>query len=107
MSDSGKGELAVSIRHDVQGQGGRYVAEVAGSHHTGYLEWEPADRPAGDVRIATHTVVPPAIGGRGVARKLVERMVADARAQGFKVVPQCSYVEVLFNRHKDWAALRA
>lgn len=107
MNDNDPESAQVTIRHHAQGQGGKYVAEVEGSTHSGTLEWEPADRPAGQVRIATHTIVPREIGGRGVARQLVERLVADAREQGFTIVPQCSYVERLFERNPDWAPLRA
>lgn len=94
----------VSITHDDRGDGGRYTAAVEGSAETGHLDWEARGQ---DVRVATHTIVPPAIGGRGVAAKLVEALVADARAQGFRIDPQCSYVEAMFRRHKDWADLRA
>lgn len=94
----------VTITHQDHGDSGRYVAEVAGSENTGHLDWVAR----GDgVRAATHTLVPPAIGGRGVAAELVKAMVADAREQGFKIVPACSYVDAMFRRHKDWADLRA
>lgn len=96
----------VTITHHVQGQGGKYVANVEGASETGYLEWEPQ---GGDdsVRVATHTVVPRPIGGQGVAGKLVDRLIADAREQGFKIVPRCSYVDAKFDEHPDWADLRA
>lgn len=94
----------VSISHDDRGDSGRYVATVAGASDTGHLDWE--ERGDG-VRAATHTIVPPPIGGRGVAAKLVEAMVADAREQGFRIDPQCSYVDAMFRRNKDWADLRA
>lgn len=97
----------VTILHHVQGQGGKYVAHVDGSEHTGYLEWEPRNGPAGNVRVATHTVVPEPIGGRGVAAQLVDRLVEDARQKGFTIVPQCSYVANKFDEHPDWADLRA
>ena len=45
--------------------------------------------------------------GQGVAQVLVEALVADAREQGFKIVPQCSYVEAQFRRHPEWADLLA
>ena len=93
----------VTITHHPEGEGGRYIAEVAGSDHTGYLEWEPA---AGNVRVAAHTVVPPAIGGRGIAAQLVNAMIEDARKQGFRIDPRCSYVEAQFRRHPEWADLR-
>ena len=94
----------VEITHEDRGDSGRYVAVVAGSEDTGHLDWEARGH---DVRIATHTIVPPQIGGRGVAAKLVEAMVADARGQGFRIDPRCSYVEAMFRRNKDWAELRA
>jgi uncharacterized protein len=90
------------VRHD-RGGDGEYHAEIEGHEDIGRLTW--VER--GGARIATHTLVPPAIGGRGVAAKLVEAMVADAREQGFKIVPQCSYVDVAFRRHPEWADLRA
>lgn len=93
----------VSItRHD-QENSGEYHAHVSGSEHIGRLTWETR----GGVRLATHTLVPPPIGGRGVAAQLVEAMVADAREQGFKIKPLCSYVDAAFRRHPEWADFRA
>ncbi|GAA4046451.1 GNAT family N-acetyltransferase [Parerythrobacter jejuensis] len=100
----------VTITHHVQGQGGKYVAHVDGSEHTGYLEWEPRDsagKTKEDVHVATHTVVPQAIGGRGIAGQLVERLVADSRKYGFKIVPRCSYVAKKFEDNPEWESLRA
>lgn len=94
----------LTITHDDQGDHGRYVAKVAGDDHTGHLDWEAR---GDDVRVATHTIVPPPIGGQGVAAKLVEALIADARAEGFRVDPRCSYVDAMFRRHKEWAELRA
>jgi predicted GNAT family acetyltransferase len=50
-------------------------------------------------------LVPSEIGGRGVALHLVEALIADARAEGFLIDPQCSYVAAQFKRHPDWAGL--
>jgi predicted GNAT family acetyltransferase len=93
----------VTITHHDQGGAGEYHAHVAGSAEIGRLTWFER----GGVRIAAHTLVPPSIGGRGVAAKLVEAMIADAKAQDFRIDPQCSYVEVAFRRHPEWADLRA
>lgn len=89
-------------RHDT-GDEGEYRAHVAGSEHIGRLTWVQRD----GVRAAEHTLVPPQIGGRGVAARLVEDMVADARENGFKVVPACSYVAAAFDKHHEWADLLA
>ena len=94
----------VTITHQTRGKGGRYVAQIEGKAATGHLDWEPDGE---DLRIATHTIVPKAIGGRGVAFALVQQLIADAREQGFKIEPQCWYVAKKFDEHPDWADLRA
>jgi predicted GNAT family acetyltransferase len=105
MSDT---HAEVSITHHVQGGGGCYFATLADSAEQGYLEWEPGgERDGVEVRIAAHTIVPRAIGRRGVAAALVERLVEDAQRQGFLVRPDCSYVAAKFAENPGWAALRA
>jgi predicted GNAT family acetyltransferase len=49
----------------------------------------------------THTVVPQALEGRGIAAALVSAALAWARAQGYKVNPACSYVRVYMKRHPE------
>lgn len=94
------------IRTD-NGTHGEYRAIVEGSDHTGYLSWVQRGEAGNQVRVAEHTVVPPQIGGRGIALELVKALIDDAREQGFRVDPQCSYVAVQFARHMDWADLHA
>jgi predicted GNAT family acetyltransferase len=50
---------------------------------------------------AYHTEVDPAMEGKGLARKLLDEMVAYARKNHFKVVPLCVYVQAQFRRHPD------
>jgi predicted GNAT family acetyltransferase len=57
--------------------------------------------------IFTHTFVPPELRGRNVAAKLTKFALDDARLQGKKVVPQCSYVAAYMERNKEYADLRA
>ncbi|WP_299623571.1 GNAT family N-acetyltransferase [uncultured Tateyamaria sp.] len=54
-------------------------------------------------RIADHTGVPDALRGTGAGLALVERLVADARAGGWKIVPLCPFVNAQRRRHPDWA----
>ncbi|TCJ41216.1 GNAT family N-acetyltransferase [Parafrankia sp. BMG5.11] len=82
---------------------GEYRAEVPGSEAVGRLTWIAR----GEARIADHTLVPPEIGGQGVAASLVNALVADAQREGFTIVPQCSYVEAQFKRHPEWSDLLA
>ncbi|GGD61127.1 N-acetyltransferase [Erythrobacter arachoides] len=82
---------------------GAYRMAVTGSDRQAELTW----RAKGEARVADHTYTPTEARGQGIAQKLVERMVADARDQGFTIVPQCPYVDALFRRHADWADVLA
>lgn len=93
----------VSITRHGNDQRGEYHAHVAGEKAVGRLTWVLKD----GARVADHTLVPREIGGRGVAGRLVEALVADARSEGFRIVPECSYVAAQFKRHPDWADLLA
>ncbi len=93
----------VTITRHGSGKAGEYHARVAGSGHIGRLTWVERN----GARVVEHTTVPPAIGGRGVAARLVDALVADAREQRFKVSPVCSYVVAKFDEHPEWADVRA
>ena len=57
--------------------------------------------------VCTHTFVPPALRGQGLAEQLVQAALAEARANGWRVVPACSYVAVFIERHPEYRDLRA
>jgi len=94
-------ESVTITRHDL-GSHGEYQAHVAGSEHIGRLTWVTRD----GKRVAEHTLVPPELGGRGIAGQLVDALISDARDGNFKVVPECSYVAAAFGKHPEWADLR-
>jgi len=79
----------------------RYEVTVDG--HRSICEYELHD---GVVHF-THTVVPPELRGRGLAEQLVRAALADARAAGHRVVPQCSYVAKFIERHQEFQDLLA
>ena len=60
---------------------------------------------AGDTITFTHTVVPEAAEGHGIGSKLIAGALADARAHGLKVVPQCPFVAAYLDRHPEAAEL--
>lgn len=91
------------VQHEEGAERGRYFAAVEGASREAELTWVAR----GDVRHATHTYVPEEARGRGVAEKLVKAMLADARGQGFRIAPDCSYVDAYFRRHPELAELRA
>ncbi|MEO0033824.1 MAG: hypothetical protein RLZZ08_266 [Pseudomonadota bacterium] len=89
-------------RQDHVSHGG-YYAGVPGTDVQGELTWTAR----GPARIAEHTFVPPEARGKGIAMALVEALVADAKEQGFRIEPQCSYVAAAFRRHPEWERLLA
>ena len=40
--------------------------------------------------------------GTGAAIALVEHMIADARAYGFKIIPVCADVAAQYGKHPEW-----
>jgi hypothetical protein len=81
----------------------RYVARIEGVADEAELTFT---RPNPQLVIADHTGTPHAMRGRGIATALVERLVADARREGFKIRPTCPFVAAQFDRHPDWSDLR-
>ena len=55
----------------------------------------------------THTFVPPALRGKGLAGKLARAALDFARKEGKHVDPQCSYVAAFMDQHPEYADLRA
>ena len=51
--------------------------------------------------VIPHVESPPELRGKGTAGRLMEGIVARARAEGFKVTPTCSYAFAWFRRHRD------
>ena len=55
----------------------------------------------------THTEVDPAYGGQGIARRLIEEIVAEARRAGKKIVPICSYAEKMMRGREEYTDVLA
>jgi uncharacterized protein len=54
-----------------------------------------------DAAVFTHTFVPSAARGQGVAEALVRTALTWAREQKLRVVASCSYVARFIERHPD------
>ncbi len=59
----------------------------------------------GDVMTITHTGVPDAVGGRGIAAALTRFALDDARREGRRVVPACAYSIAWLAKHPEYADL--
>ena len=90
--------MSEDVAREVEGTRGRYV--VARDGHEAELTYSIASP---SLIVADHTGVPEVWRGQGVGAALVERLVADARAEGVKIVPLCPFVNRWRARHPDWA----
>lgn len=88
------------ITRDVRADGskGRYVLRSgAAEAELTYSVTSPV------LVIADHTDVPDALRGTGAGLALVERLVADARTEGFRIMPLCPFVNATRKKHPEWA----
>jgi predicted GNAT family acetyltransferase len=91
---------SLTIERKEDGGRGTYVATVAGIEGDARLVYRYE---APDVMAAVHTQTSGELRGRGIALKLVERLVEDARREGMRVRAVCSYVERERRNHEQWA----
>jgi uncharacterized protein len=64
-------------------------------------------RVAGNVMTITHTEVPPHARNRGIASRLIEGVLVEARARGLKIVPLCPFVSAYVDKHPEYRDLLA
>ena len=69
--------------------------------HTAYVEFEHLP---GAIAY-THTIVPKALGGRGVGSALARHVLDHALEQGLKVRPDCSFIHAYIDRHPAYQAI--
>ncbi len=55
--------------------------------------------------IFTHTGVPPALSGQGIASKMAVRALTYAREEELGVVPVCPFVSSYIRRHQEYQDL--
>ncbi len=87
------------ILHEPQAR--RFVTRCDG--HEAWVDYVEA----GGVLTITHTRVPEAIGGRGIAGALMQAVFDHARVEGLKVRPECSYALAWLRRHPAYAGMQA
>jgi len=71
----------------------QFTAEIDG--HRAELDYTVAD----GVMTITHTRVPQAIGGRGIAAELMREAVKVAGERGWSINPACSYAAAYMRKH--------
>ena len=83
------------LKLDDKGQGGFYIMD--GEEQLGEMSIGISDK----TLTVFHTEVSPEAEGKGLAKKMLEAMVAYAREQQMKVVPLCPFVHAQFKRNPD------
>lgn len=72
--------------------------EVSLGDETAFAEYTLG---SGEITL-THTEVPKAFEGRGVAGQLAKAALGYAREQGLKVIPLCPFMAAYITKHAEW-----
>ena len=83
------------LKLDDKRQGGFYIMD--GEEQLGEMAIGISDK----TLTVFHTEVSPEAEGKGLAKKMLEAMVAYARERQMKVVPLCPFVHAQFKRNPD------
>lgn len=86
-----------TIEHDLQ----KHCFELKLDGHRCVLDYTLNNK----VMTVTHTGVPSELGGRGLAAEITKFALDHARAQGWTVIPQCSYVAAYIKKHPEYEAI--
>lgn len=92
----------ISIKRE-DGRHGRWYAALEGGAEAEmtYRRWD------GGIISIDHTFVPESHRGQGIAEALMQAAITDARADGLRIRPLCSYAVLQFRRHPEWRDLLA
>ena len=89
----------MKIQHQETQRGGEFFIERDG-RHIAEITYQYQNEAT---IVADHTWVDNSLRGQGVARQLLDALVAFAREKQLKIVPTCSYVDVMFQREAEFA----
>jgi uncharacterized protein len=81
----------------VTAEEGKYTIAIEGEI-VGHASFADRD----NQRVFYHTEIDPAYGGRGLATILVEEALNGARDEGKRVVPVCSMVVTVLEKHPEF-----
>ena len=90
--------MSMTIKEDITENSIRIVFEEENRQAAAYdgdkLIGECQYSAAGTTKwIISHTGVRPVYNGRGIAKRLVECVIAEARARGVRILPLCPYAK--------------
>lgn len=94
MSDASE---TITVVHNTEAH--RFEIHLDG--HRAVCEYMPAR----GMIVFTHTEVPPALEGRGLANRLAQAGLEYARTEGLQVLPLCPFVAAYLRRHPEYQDL--
>lgn len=89
--------MSRKIEHDTVKQQFFYLEDGLRS----IIDYELKDR----IMTITHTLVPSALEGRGIAADLTRYALETAQQASWKVIPACSYAAAYLRRHPEFSSL--
>ena len=89
----------MQIQHQETQRGSEFFIERDG-RHIAEITYQYQDEAT---IVADHTWVDNSLRGQGVARQLLDVLVAFAREKQLKIVPVCSYVKTAFETDTQYA----
>ncbi len=84
----------MEIQHEQFQNGGSFFVGASSDAAIAEMTY----RRIGPVRFVDHTWVDDVLRGQGVARKLLDALVADVRATHEQIIPLCPYVKSQFEK---------
>lgn len=90
--------MSDKVQHDTQNH--QYLVHLEGDFFA-IVKYQQQ----GDVLFITSTRVPDELQGKGYGKIMMESVLPQIEASGYKVKPVCSYVVHYINRHEQWQHL--
>ena len=94
----------MTMQHQDNGQKGEFFQLNAEGERLAEISYIWRDEKTID---ANHTWVDDSLRGQGTARQLLDVLVNFAREQDLKIIPTCSYVDVMFRREESFVDVAA
>ncbi|WP_375254315.1 GNAT family N-acetyltransferase [Yoonia sp.] len=86
------------VLHQIEGNKGRYyIQHASGESDLTYSVM------SSKLVIADHTAVADGLERQGIGLLLLRAFIAQARREGFKIVPLCPFVNAQRRKHPEWA----
>lgn len=90
----------MDIRLEDNGTKGRFFVRLDGHEEAAELTFSRASE---SLVIVDHTYVPDSMRGMGVGKALAQRVVEEAQAKQFRIVPLCPFFKAQAARHPEWS----